>query len=60
MTKLVGLVGLAWTYPLKYSVCLLLQEDNAGNLANGSQDALPCTAGFMGNPMMNMGSVSMK
>uniref|UniRef100_K7K792 Uncharacterized protein n=1 Tax=Glycine max TaxID=3847 RepID=K7K792_SOYBN len=31
-------------------------EDNAGNLANGSQDALPCTAGFMGNPMMNMGS----
>ncbi|RDX65141.1 Nuclear transcription factor Y subunit C-3, partial [Mucuna pruriens] len=33
------------------------QEENAGNIAQGSQAALPHTAGFMGNPMMNnMGS----
>nr|KYP65010.1 Nuclear transcription factor Y subunit C-4 [Cajanus cajan] len=36
------------------------QEENAGNIAEGNQAAMPYTAGFMGNPMMNMGNVSVK
>ncbi|XP_027351473.1 nuclear transcription factor Y subunit C-3-like [Abrus precatorius] len=31
-------------------------EENAGNIAEGSQASLPHPAGLMGNPMMNMGS----
>ncbi|KAK7340923.1 hypothetical protein VNO77_21641 [Canavalia gladiata] len=32
------------------------KEENAANIAVGSQTVLPYPAGFMGNPVMNMGS----
>ncbi|TKY64823.1 Nuclear transcription factor Y subunit C-4 [Spatholobus suberectus] len=41
---------------LHFSAFDAKQEENARNIAEGSQAALPYTAGFMGNPMMNIGS----
>jgi len=45
---------------LKYKAYLLLQEENIANIAEENEVSLSFTAGFMGNPMMKMDSVSKK
>ena len=45
---------------LTVMVYSLLQEGDAVNYVGGSQAVMPYNAGFMGNPMISTGNVSMK